>query len=205
MKNKAKIDIGDSIHGGTNHGAKNKAETNIGSFLHDNSNHGSKNKAETNTGDPLHGDSRHDAKNRAETDNGDSIHGDSHHGSNSEAETNIGDSLHGDCHHGASDSYPLVDPRLEEAHDDGTVVQSTGAERSLAKPHDLMINPPCSQHKTGGAKNKAETVNGNALVHCQGLIAKARSPRLDRERQGSIVNASMFDLVKDVGAGRTRT
>ena len=51
-----------------------------------------------------------------------------------EAKTNIGDYLHGDCHHGAGDSYPLVDPRLEEAQDDGTVVQSTGAERSLAHP-----------------------------------------------------------------------
>ena len=31
----------------------------------------------------------------------------------------------------ASYSYPLVDPRLEEAHGDGTLVQCTGAERGL--------------------------------------------------------------------------
>ena len=54
------------------------------------------------------------AKNKAVTDTG--------------AETNIGDSLHGDWHHGGGYSYPLVDPRLEEVHNYGTTVQSTGAE-----------------------------------------------------------------------------
>ena len=63
----------------------------------------------------------------------------------------------------AGDSYPLVDPRLEEAHDDGTVVQSPGEERSLAQPHVVTNNPPCFQHKTGGAKNKAETGNGDSI------------------------------------------
>ena len=63
---------------------------------------------------------------------GGSIHGNSHHNANNEAKTNIGDSLHGDGHHGGGYSYPLVDPRLEKVHDDGTIVQSTGAERSLA-------------------------------------------------------------------------
>jgi hypothetical protein len=46
-------------------------------------------------------------------------------------------------------SYPLVNPRLVEAHDDGTVVQSTGADRSPVQPLDVMINPAYSQHLKG--------------------------------------------------------
>ena len=53
-------------------------------------------------------------------------------------------------------SYPLVGPRLEEAHNDGTVVQSTGAERSLAPTHVMMINPSYSQHMTGRARQGDE-------------------------------------------------
>ena len=43
-------------------------------------------------------------------------------------------------------SYPLVDPRLVEAHDDGAVVQSTGADRSPVQPLDIMVNPSYSQY-----------------------------------------------------------
>ena len=41
------------------------------------------------------------------------------------------------CH-----SYPLVDPRPEEAPDidNSTIVQCTGAERSLVHPLDMMDN-----------------------------------------------------------------
>jgi hypothetical protein len=55
-------------------------------------------------------------------------------------------------------SYPLVDPRPEEVLiiDDSTVVQSTGAERSLAPIHVVKINPPYSQHTMGGAKQGKE-------------------------------------------------
>ena len=56
--------------------------------------------------------------------------------------------------HGSKDidtsySYPLVDPRLVEAHNDCTLVQSTGADRSPVQPLDVMVNPPYSQHLTG--------------------------------------------------------
>ena len=47
----------------------------------------------------------------------------------------------------ASYSYPLVDPRLEEAHGYSTVVQCTGAEHSLAQPLDMMDNHLYSQHQ----------------------------------------------------------
>ena len=55
---------------------------------------------------------------------------------------------------GGSYSYLLVDPRPEEVLDtDGcTVVQSTGAERSMAPIHVVKINPPYPQHTTGGAR-----------------------------------------------------
>jgi hypothetical protein len=45
-------------------------------------------------------------------------------------------------------SYPLVDPRLEEAPDIdySTVVQSTGADRSLEQSHNMIVNPLYSQH-----------------------------------------------------------
>ena len=46
----------------------------------------------------------------------------------------------------ASYSYPLVNHRLEEAHDDGAVVQSTGADRSPVQPLDIMVNPSYSQY-----------------------------------------------------------
>ena len=75
--------------------------------------------------------------------------------------TNIGDSLHGNGHHRRGYSYPLVAPRLEEVHDDGTIVQSTGVERSLAQPHGVMSNPPCFRHMSGGDKNKAVTNIGD--------------------------------------------
>ena len=59
-----------------------------------------------------------------------------------------------------SDSYPLVDPRLEEAYDNGTIVQSTGADRSLVQPLDMMVNPPYSQHLRGD-RIKGDRKNGD--------------------------------------------
>ena len=49
----------------------------------------------------------------------------------------------------ASYSYPLVDPRPEEAPDidDSTLVQCTGADGSLVHPLDVMDNPLYSQHQ----------------------------------------------------------
>ena len=44
----------------------------------------------------------------------------------------------------ASYSYPLVDPRLEEAHDDSTVAQCTGADRSIVQPLSSHISTPSS-------------------------------------------------------------
>ena len=48
-----------------------------------------------------------------------------------------------------SHSYPLVDPRPEEAPDidDSTVVQCTGTERSTVHPLDVMDNALYSQHQ----------------------------------------------------------
>ena len=45
-------------------------------------------------------------------------------------------------------SYLLADPRLVEAHDFGTVVQSTGSARSSSQTL-AVDNPPCSQHLRG--------------------------------------------------------
>ena len=47
-------------------------------------------------------------------------------------------------------SYPLVGPRLEEVRDDSTLVHSTGTDRSTVHYHDVMDNPPYSQHLEGG-------------------------------------------------------
>ena len=48
-------------------------------------------------------------------------------------------------------SYPLVDPRPEEAPDinDSTLVQSTGADGSLVHPHDVMDKSLYSQYLEG--------------------------------------------------------
>ena len=59
----------------------------------------------------------------------------------------------------ASYSYPLVNPRLEEAHDEGTVVQSTGADRSPVQPLDMMVNPSYSQHLKGNERDDEQDVN----------------------------------------------
>ena len=54
-----------------------------------------------------------------------------------------------------SNSYLPADPRLVEVHNYGTVVQSTGAERSSSQ--NLAVdNPPCSQHLRGGTSQGKE-------------------------------------------------
>ena len=49
----------------------------------------------------------------------------------------------------ASYSYHLVDPRLEEAHNNSTVVQCTGADHSLVQSLDVMDKSLYSQHLKG--------------------------------------------------------
>ena len=61
----------------------------------------------------------------------------------------------------ASYSYPLVDSRLEEAHDDGTVEQSTGADRYSVQPVDMMVNPSYSQHLKGDRIKDDRNKNGD--------------------------------------------
>ena len=49
---------------------------------------------------------------------------------------------------GQGNYYLLADPRLVEALDDGTIVQSTGA--ACSSPQTLaLVNPPCSQRLRG--------------------------------------------------------
>ena len=57
-------------------------------------------------------------------------------------------------------SYPLVDPRLEEVHDDGTLVQCTGADRSLVQPLNVMDKPLYSQHLEDDERNDEQDANG---------------------------------------------
>ena len=59
----------------------------------------------------------------------------------------------------ASYSYPLVDPRLEEAHNDSTIVQCTGADRSLVQPLDVMNKPLYSQHLEDDERDDEQDAN----------------------------------------------
>ena len=61
-----------------------------------------------------------------------------------------------------SHSYPLVDPRPEEAPDidDSTVVQCTGADRSLVHPLDMMDNTLYSQHLEDDERDDGQDANG---------------------------------------------
>ena len=63
-------------------------------------------------------------------------------------------------------SYPLVDPRLEEAPDidQSTVVQCTGAERSIVQPRDIMDNPLYSQHLEGDEHDNERDANDPGAV-----------------------------------------
>ena len=56
-----------------------------------------------------------------------------------------------------SDSYSLVDPRLVETHDDGTLVQRTGSDRSLVQTL-VMASPPYFQHLTGD-RNESDRIS----------------------------------------------
>ena len=59
----------------------------------------------------------------------------------------------------ASYSYPLVDPRLEEAHDNSTVVQCTGADRSKVQPLDVMDKPLYFQHQEDDERDDEQDAN----------------------------------------------
>ena len=61
----------------------------------------------------------------------------------------------------ASYSYPLVDPRPEEAPDidDSTLVQCTGADGSLVHPLDVMDNPLYSQHQEDDEHDDEQDAN----------------------------------------------
>ena len=61
----------------------------------------------------------------------------------------------------ASYSYPLIDSRLEEAHNKGTVVQNTGADRSQVQPLDVMVHPLYFQHLRGDGKEGDRNKNGD--------------------------------------------
>ena len=59
-------------------------------------------------------------------------------------------------------SYPLVNPRPEEAPDidDSTLVQSTGTDGSLVHPLNVMDNPPYSQHLEDKERDDEQDANG---------------------------------------------
>ena len=61
-----------------------------------------------------------------------------------------------------SHSYPLVDPRPEEAPDidNSTVVQCTGAERSPVHPLDVMDNALYSQHLEDEKRDDVQEASG---------------------------------------------
>ena len=85
-------------------------------------------------------------------------------------------------------SYPLVDPRLVEAHDDGTVVQSTGADRSPVQPLDVMVNPPYSQHLKGDRIEDDRNKNGDRNREDDRI-------KDDRNKEGNRIKS---DRIKDV-------
>ena len=59
-------------------------------------------------------------------------------------------------------SYPLVDPRPEEAPDinDSTLLQCTGADGSLVHPLDVTDNPLYSQHLEDNEHDNEQDANG---------------------------------------------
>ena len=59
----------------------------------------------------------------------------------------------------ASYSYPLVDPRLEEAHENSTVVQCTGADRSIVQPLNVMNKPLYSKHLEDDERDDEQEAN----------------------------------------------
>ena len=65
-----------------------------------------------------------------------------------------------------SDSYPLVDPRPEEAPDfeHGTVVQSTGADGSIVQTLNVMDKAPHSQHLGDDGSVTAKTVTAEDIT-----------------------------------------
>ena len=120
----------------------------------------------------------------------------------------------------ASYSYPLVDPRLEEANDDGTVVQCTGADRSLVQPLDVMDNPLYSQHLEDDERDDEQDANGlgerqdDECVNDQDVIdpgARRNDERDDDQdtidKRGDVYEgggAGLSARVKDEGAGRNK-
>ena len=77
-------------------------------------------------------------------------------------------------------SYPLVVPRLEEAPDidHSTVVQCTGADRSLGQPHNVMDNPLYSQHLEG--EEREDTINPRGGVYKGDRSKDDRNKKSDR-------------------------
>ena len=121
---------------------------------------------------------------------------------------------------GGSYSYPLVDPRPEEVLDthDCTVVQSTGAERSLAPIHVVKINPPYPQHTTGGARQGEEHgddlnldkrlaknhTRRRAKDHSK-MIAKTHTRKLTKDHTKMVAKGLTGKLAKDPAKVQTKT
>ena len=87
-------------------------------------------------------------------------------GGRSETEKEAEEEGHGNKDNVTSNSYLPADPRLVEVHDFGTVVQSTGSNRSASQTL-AVDNNPCSQHlrnDTSQGKDK-ETQRRSKAIH----------------------------------------
>ena len=131
----------------------------------------------------------------------------------------------------ASYSYPLVNHRLEEAHDDGAVVQSTGADRSPVQPLDIMVNPSYSQYlkdnrikdnrNKNGDRNREDDKNkddrnkeGNRIksdrnkdvrhIKEEDEEYKDEDGGAGRGKVHKDGGAGLVDMVKGEGAGRSK-
>ena len=107
----------------------------------------------------------------------------------------------------ASYSYPLVDPRLEEAHDDGTVVQCTGADRSLVQSLDVMDNPLYSQHLKGNERDDEQDANdlgarqGDERDYDQDAIDPGSRQDDEQDDDRDEINQRGGDVYEGGGAG----
>ena len=90
-------------------------------------------------------------------------------------------------------SYPLVDPRPEEAPDidDSTVVQCTGADRSLVHPLDMMDKTLYSRHLEDEERDDDQDTDGPGARQDEERYndQDATDPRQDIQHAGTVREA----------------
>ena len=108
---------------------------------------------------------------------------------------------------GQGNYYLLADPRLVEAHDDGTIVQSTGAARS--SPQTLaLVNPPCSQRLRGdtsqgdgGGRRRRNKAGDMMDVYREAIGGK--SGNQDVEGRGQTQAGDMMAVYREAIGGKS--